>query len=149
MVSDNKLNNWRAPVDNFVMSYGKAFEWSKENFESVRNSEVIAGNCNLNNYDGIFWMLGDESSDNETFSNEEQILVKQYLENGGVFTVSGSEIGYDLYSMGSETDKTFYNNYLKAQFIADSVASAFWVDRGLWDRFFLWAVIFSLGKHTQ
>ena len=34
--------------------------------------------------------------------------------------ISGSEIGYDLEAQGSDTDKDFYQNYLKADYISDA-----------------------------
>jgi hypothetical protein len=50
-------------------------------------------------------------------------LVANYLESGGNFFVSGSEIGWDLSNKGSTQDKSFYSNYLKAVYIADDAGS--------------------------
>ncbi len=117
--------NWRGESNTFVYQYGKAFEPLNIDFESVKNSEVIDSTVNLNNYDAVYWILGDESTADESFSSAEQALVKNYLENGGNLFVSGSEVGWDLSYKGSTSDKDFYNNYLKANFIADNSNSNF------------------------
>lgn len=69
------------------------------------------------------WILGDESTADETFNLNEQTAVMTYLESGGKLFVSGSEIGWDLDYLGSSSDKNFYNNYLKASYIADDANS--------------------------
>jgi len=68
---------------------------------------------------GFFWFLGDESTADETFSTLEQQKVRTYLEAGGYLLVTGAEIGWDLSAKGTSTDKSFYNNYLKASYKAD------------------------------
>ncbi len=120
----NRQNgDWRGESNTFAYRYGQALEQLGLNFESVKNSEVINAVVNLNDYDAVFWILGDESTVDETFSSTEQALVKNYLENGGNLFVSGSEVGWDLSYKGSSSDKSFYNNYLKAKFIADDSGS--------------------------
>jgi hypothetical protein len=78
---------------------------------------------NLSGYDIIVWFVGDESTINETYSTPEQAKVVDYLEQGGYLFTCGSEIGWDLFSQGTTTDKAFYNNYLKAAFIDDGTSS--------------------------
>ncbi|MCE1188543.1 MAG: hypothetical protein LWX56_05320 [Ignavibacteria bacterium] len=114
--------NWRGPSNEGPVMYMKALKAWKKRFDSVRNSELLTG-INLLQYDAVIWLLGDESTANATFSDKEQVLVKQYLENGGSLFVSGSEIGYDLYEKGSTSDKQFYTNYLKAVYMNDDAAS--------------------------
>ncbi len=120
---ERNTGSWRGPENAFIARYGKALQPLSVNFESVKNSEIIDSSININNYDEIFWMLGDESTVDETFSSIEQSRVKNFLENGGKLFVSGSEIGWDLYANGSIADKDFYTNYLKATYIADNAAS--------------------------
>jgi hypothetical protein len=122
---NRQSGDWRGESNTFACKYGKALEPLNVNFESVKNSEVIDSVVNLNNYDAVFWILGDESTADETFSSAEQELVKNYLENGGNLFVSGSEVGWDLSYKGSSSDKSFYNNYLKASFVADNSNSNF------------------------
>jgi hypothetical protein len=67
----------------------------------------------------VLWISGDESTVDETFNSAEQTFIESYLESGGNLFISGSEIGWDLDYKGSEKDKAFYNNYLKANYLSD------------------------------
>ncbi len=108
----------------FAAKYGKALKQLNVEFVSIKNSELLNGNFKLEDYQYIFWVLGDESTINESFNVSEQQLVKSYLNNGGSLFVSGSEIGWDLDSKGDANDKSFYANYLKAKFISDDASSS-------------------------
>ena len=83
------------------------------------NYSIINGDIKLEDYDIVIWFLGDESTQDETFNNTEQNKVKQYLKNGGKILVTGSEIAWDLDHKGSNTDKAFYHDYLKAKYVED------------------------------
>ena len=120
---ERNTGSWRGPGNNFISRYGKALQPLTLDFESVKNNVVKDSLININNYDEIFWILGDESTADETFSTVEQNRVKNFLENGGKLFVSGSEIGWDLYQNGTAADKDFFNNYLKAIYIVDNAAS--------------------------
>ena len=89
-------------------------------FSSATNDAIINGLTSLNDFKFVIWMLLDESTANETFSKPEQTKVKDFINNDGVFIVSGNEIGWDLVEKGDATDKSFYENYLKARYIADN-----------------------------
>ncbi len=71
----------------------------------------------------MYWILGDESTVDETFSTLEQNLVKEYLKNGGQLFVSGSEIAWDLDYKGGASDKSFFLNYLRADYKLDDAGS--------------------------
>ncbi|NWF90511.1 MAG: M23 family metallopeptidase [Ignavibacteriaceae bacterium] len=94
--------SWQYPYHDFIISYAKAFNLS---FETCSNEEVISGNINLNNYELVIWILGDESTANETFSIIERNLVSAYLESGGKLFISGSEIAWDLEGASSATSE--------------------------------------------
>jgi len=89
-------------------------------FASATNDAVQDGTINLNDYKFVIWMLVDESSADDTFNATEQTKVKSFIDNGGVFIVSGDEIGWDLVHKGNAADTSFYENYLKAEYIADN-----------------------------
>ncbi len=118
-----KSGDWRGVSNTFSSRYGQVLNASSISFESVMNSQVINSQVDLNNYDAVYWILGDESTVDETFSITEQEIVARYLENGGKLFVSGSEIGWDLDYKGSASDKEFYHNYLKASYVADDAGS--------------------------
>lgn len=91
-------------------------------FSSATNDAVINGLVTLSNFKFVIWMLLDESTVDETFSSTEQPLVTSFINAGGVFIVSGNEVGWDLArgTQSTAADKTFYNTVLKANYIADN-----------------------------
>ncbi|MDZ7319384.1 MAG: T9SS type A sorting domain-containing protein, partial [candidate division KSB1 bacterium] len=102
---------------NYVVPYAKALAKLGLNFDSCSNEVVAQNQINLKNYAIVIWLLGEESTANQTFSSQEQTVVRSYLENGGNLFVSGAEIGWDLdyYNNG----RSFYQNYLKAKYVTD------------------------------
>ena len=121
---ERELGSWQGAGHPFVLKYGKALEGLAIEFNSIKNSELQNNSFHLEDYDYIFWILGDESTIDETFNNAEQTLVANYLNTGGSLFVSGSEIGWDLDYKGSSEDKSFYSNYLKAMYISDDAGSS-------------------------
>ncbi len=93
-------------------------------FATCANEAVVAGAVALEDFDGVLWMLGEESTADQTFSAAEQALVGAYLDGGGCLFVSGAEIGWDLDHLGSAADRAFYNQYLKADYLADDAGTA-------------------------
>jgi hypothetical protein len=53
---------------------------------------VIAGDVNLAGYDTVVWILGEESTEDDTFNATEQEKVEQFLAAGGNLFLSGAEI---------------------------------------------------------
>ncbi len=104
----------------FVRQHGQALLENDIPFESATNDAVVAGLVELNDYLIVDYILGEESTVDETFSNSEQNLVSNYLNQGGRLFVSGAEIAWDLDYRGSATDKGFIHNYLKASYSADA-----------------------------
>lgn len=104
----------------FIKQHGTAFYHHLTNFSSATNEAIISGLVNLTDYKIADYILGNESTANETFNNTEQTLVKTFLESGGNLFISGGEIAWDLDHSGTTTDKDFYNNYLKATYVNDA-----------------------------
>ena len=118
--------------------YTKAFAENKsiKTVTSCTNDMIKSGSINLNTYHAVYWILGEESTKEETFSNVEQVKVKEFLSNGGALFVSGSEIAWDLGSKGTTSDKDFLRNYLKSSYLSDgnsSLDAAKGVDETLFD----------------
>ena len=105
---------------NFIIQHGNAFFNNQHYFESATNEAVADGLVSLSDYKTVDYILGKESSANETFNSSEQILVSNYLKQGGHLFVSGSEIGWDLDHLGNAADKSFFNNYLKSSYAFDA-----------------------------
>ncbi len=92
-------------------------------FDTVDNDQVENGTVSLSGYDAVVWLLGEESTAQESFSGAEQNAVSTYLDAGGDLFVSGAEIGWDLVAQGSTADQTFYESYLKAVYVADDAGT--------------------------
>lgn len=105
---------------NFIRQHGASVFISKYLFSSATNDAVTNGLVNLNNFEIVDWVLGDESTADESFSTSEQTFVSSYLDNGGKLFASGSEIAWDLDNKGTSADKNFYHNYLKAEYVNDA-----------------------------
>lgn len=104
----------------FIRQHGAAIKSTGRNFSSATNEAAQDGLVSLLSYKATDWILGKESTANETYSSSEQTLVTNYLKQGGMLFTSGSEIAWDLDHSGSTADKSFFNNYLKASYVADA-----------------------------
>jgi hypothetical protein len=136
----------------FVRMYASAVNNFGSNFESSSNEAITYGLINLNDYEIVLWILGTESTVDETFSNSEQNYVRSYLQNGGALFVSGSEVAWDLDFKGSTADKNFFWNYLKAQYIADAPnnqSNIYYTAEGIGGSFFdgITSITFDNGTH--
>lgn len=112
--------NYSGNTYNFIRQHGGAIKKCGYKFNSASNEAVAYGLFNLNNYRTVDWILGLESTANETFSSSEQSIVSAFLNNGGTLFVSGAEIAWDLDFKGSTSDKNFFWNYLKSEYINDA-----------------------------
>lgn len=108
-------------TSDFVIEHGKAINASGYSFDASSNEAVIKGLIDISKYQIIDWILGQESTSDETFNDQEQQIVRAFLEAGGRLFVSGSEIGWDLDYKGTANDKNFYHDYLKAVYVVDKV----------------------------
>ena len=84
---------------------------------STSNEAVISGAVDLTDYDVVVWILGNESTADDTFNATEQTKVTQFLAAGGNLFVSGAEIGWDLDQQNN--GRTFFENTLKGNYVAD------------------------------
>ena len=104
----------------YIKKYARPVSDRGYGFSYVLNESVYRGRISLTDYQTVIWILGDESTADETFNKTEQDSVARFLRGGGNLFVSGAEIGWDLDYKGSSGDKNFYHNYLKAQYAADA-----------------------------
>ena len=103
----------------FAATHGRALAANGLGFSTCSNEAIISGAVDLRDFQAVFWVLGDESTTDETFSTTEQGAVQAFLENGGYLFVSGSEIAWDLGEKGTAADKNFLHNYLKIDYESD------------------------------
>lgn len=90
-------------------------------FDSCTKDAVASSDVTLGSYHTVVWQCGEQSTADVTFTSTERTLVSNYMTGGGRIFVSGSEIGYELDSLG--VAPSFYNNVLKADYVADSGGS--------------------------
>jgi len=69
----------------------------------------------------VDWILGEESSADETLSAAERTALTGYLNGGGALFISGTELGWDLVYQGRAP--AFYRDYLGADYAGDDAAT--------------------------
>ncbi|MCK5690503.1 N-acetylmuramoyl-L-alanine amidase, partial [Myxococcota bacterium] len=87
--------------------------------ESVSVQDISSGLVSLSDYDVVWWTVGETSSGQTTLDEGCKGAIRTYLDGGGNLVISGAEIGWDLCHLGSDDDKSFFNNYLHATYNAD------------------------------
>ena len=105
---------------NYVVYHAFALAKNGYFFDSASNEAVESGELSLSSYQIVDWILGKESTEDETFSKKEQRLLRKYLKKGGALFVSGSEIAWDLDKKGDAEDRKFFHKWLLSGFVADS-----------------------------
>jgi len=106
---------------NFIRQHASAMYSTRlKKFDSATNDAITDSLFQLNNYEVADYILGDESTANETFSTAEQAKIKAFLDAGKSLFVSGCELAWDLDYKGAASDKDFIWNYLKTKYIADA-----------------------------
>jgi hypothetical protein len=104
----------------FIKQHAFSIAGARVPLLSATNDAIVDGLMSLTDYPVVDYILGDESSIDETFSNAEQAKVKAFLQGGGKLFVSGSELAWDLGYKGAASDKDFLSNYLKVRYVADA-----------------------------
>lgn len=107
----------------YIIQHAKALDYCGEPFDSVSKESIIKGLINLNNYDVIVWVAGQQSTADTTFTSTEQSSMASFLNNGGNLMVSGAELGYALGRTSGSADSTYYASYLKAKYVSDDAAT--------------------------
>jgi Fibronectin type III domain len=88
---------------------------------STSNEAVISGAVNLADYHTVIWILGEESTVDDTFNATEQTKVEQFIAAGGNLFLSGAEIGWDLDQQNN--GRPFFENTLKGNYVADGAGT--------------------------
>jgi hypothetical protein len=114
---------WLMNTYDYVIAHAEAIDAHGRDFDSCSNESVTDGQVILTDYDTVLWILGEESTDDETFSLTEQTRVAAFLAGGGNLFLSGAEIAWDLDNRGSPTDQAFINGQLHADYVGDDSAT--------------------------
>ncbi|MFH1850813.1 MAG: T9SS type A sorting domain-containing protein [Candidatus Neomarinimicrobiota bacterium] len=107
----------------FALSVGQSVAAAGIAFATAANDALLAGTLQADDYTAVFWLLGDESTADETLSSEEQQIVRDYLRQGGRLFISGSELAWDLDWRGTTADQAFIRDYLKVKLDNDDANS--------------------------
>jgi len=108
---------------NYIRKYNYHLKKNDIGHSYCLNEVIYDDDLSLQDFNTVIWILGDESSNDDTFNSTEQDSVKAFLRNGGKLFVTGSEIGWDLEGKSNHAtaaDKDFYHNFLKANYIEDA-----------------------------
>ncbi len=115
---DRRRNEGNA--EEFLLRHAQAVHGNGLAFSSANNDALTRGLISLRSFRMVDWVLGDESTADETFSAAEQDSVEGFLQAGGRLFVSGSEVGWDLVENGTISDQVFYRDFLKARYVDDA-----------------------------
>ena len=105
----NQMNRY-----DYTLQHGLAISLP---FDSASNEAVSQGSVSLNDYKVVDWLLGEESTADETLDPTERAQVTDFLTNGGALFLSGTEVGWHLDALGAAPD--FYNTVLRASYAGD------------------------------
>ncbi|NUP88896.1 MAG: family 10 glycosylhydrolase [Candidatus Sumerlaeia bacterium] len=108
----NRMNTY-----DYSIQHAEAIAAAGIDFDSCANEAIIGGQVNLASYDTVVWILGEESTVDDSFDAAEQAAVTAYLNGGGNLFVSGSEAAWELESQGAGV--TFLNSTLHVDYLAD------------------------------
>ena len=103
----------------FIIQHAASLDAAGVAFDACSNEAVERGQVSLSDYQMIDWILGEESTQDESFNYSEQDSVEAFLAAGGHLFVSGAETGWDLDYKGHDIDQSFYNDHLRADYVAD------------------------------
>ena len=118
-----ETGSWRGPGHCFAVSYGMSIAASGYSIETAKRSLIDGQSISLQAYKGVIWIAGDQSTLDTVINKAERDALKQYLEGGGCLLITGSEIGWALVPNGSLESRKFYNDYLRAAYVADNAGS--------------------------
>ncbi len=105
---------------NFIRQHADAIHANGFALSSAENEAISLNLLSLRDFEMVDWILGDESTADDTFNGIEQDSIKSFLRHGGQLFVSGAEIGWDLVERGSIADQNFYRRFLKAEYLEDA-----------------------------
>ena len=113
---------WRlSNAFDYVVEHAEALAANNLGFSSCVNDAVVGSFVNLGDFSIVDWILGTESSEDQTLSTTEQSRLTTFLTNGGSLLISGSELAYHLGGLGGGT--AFLQDRLKVSYVADNAGT--------------------------
>lgn len=110
---------WRSSnAFDYIVEHAEALAANGYGFSSCANEAIIGLNVALGSFDNVVWILGNESSADQTLNGSEQSALTAFLSNAHGLFISGADLSYDLVNLAAGT--TFANSKLKIGYAADS-----------------------------
>lgn len=103
----------------FAIEHARAIANAGIGVDSCANEAIVLDRVALSGWPAVVWLTGIESRTDETLSDGEQSRLQSYLDGGGALFLSGADLGWDLDSGGSTTDRAFYEGTLGSDYVAD------------------------------
>ena len=116
----------RTPFNNrdYIIEHATIFQNIGYSYDSASNQAVLDTLVSLSDYELVDWILGEESSNDHSFTPAEQQVIIGYVKGGGHLLVSGSEIGWDLQARAaSPADSSFLHEIFGVRFIDDNAGT--------------------------
>ena len=109
----SRMNNY-----DYVRRHAQAFVALSLPFDSAWH-DAITSPEDLARYAFVDWFLGEESSEDETFSSSELAVVESYVAAGGSLFASGAELGWDLVELGAGDEPSRFRELFHADYVKD------------------------------
>lgn len=105
--------SYTEPTHDFAARLGAALGLG---VSAASDEAVSRGVVQLDDYNGVLWMLGDESTGDTTFDAAGRAAIASYVAGGGALIVSGAELGY-------ATDGDWLDAVLRVSYVADDAGT--------------------------
>jgi len=102
----------------YVPIHGRALAALGLPFDSAWHDAELDADA-LAAYTLVDWLLGEESTEDETFSFQEAMALFDYRGQGGALLVTGAEVGWDLVELGSQDEQAFFSGVLHGAYLGD------------------------------
>jgi D-alanyl-D-alanine carboxypeptidase len=91
--------------------------------DSASNEALSRGAVSLDDYDVVVWSLGEESTADATFDDAERAMVAAWLTGDRGLLVSGAELAWDLDEEGTDDERAFLADTLRAAYAGDDAGT--------------------------
>ncbi len=105
----------------YVIEHAEALAANDIGFASSSNEAVADQDIDMSAYTIAVWILGSESTDDETFDASEQARLNDFFAGGGALFVSGSNIAFDLINQSGGA--VFANSALQIGYAGDDAGT--------------------------
>lgn len=103
----------------YAARHGAAVAAFGASFDGATDEAVELGDVDLAPYVAVDWFLGEESYGDDPINAAARAAIGAYVAAGGRMFVSGSEVGWAMDWLGSDEERAFYNDVLRAIYVGD------------------------------